>query len=103
VTYQAGLPTDNPSFPVRLHGGDEEDVFRFLGADVEGRGHYWLQSGMLHSVVYAVNEDYRVEEAVTWLAEGSVCRYLGEEGLQGLSEFAKSYLEGLKDADTEVN
>lgn len=97
MTYQSGLPTDNPTYPDRLHGGSDEDVFRFLGADAEGRGHYWLESEMLHSVVYAVDEDYGVEEAVTWLTEDSVARYLEEEELQGVSSFAKPYLNKTED------
>lgn len=78
-------------YPDRLH--NDEDEYRLLGVDEDGHGHYWLQDNLMHSIVYAVNHNQEVEEIGGWISNESVPRYIEQENLDEVSEFAESYLQ----------
>lgn len=70
----------------------ENRVYRLLGVDNDGLGHYWLESDMLHSVVCRVDEDYDVVERMNFITENGVADYVRKHELQGLSELAEDHL-----------
>lgn len=92
MSYQSGLPTDNPTFPDRLKDPTKDHVYQFLGVDDDGFGHYWVDSEMLHSMVCRVDEEYQVVDRVNWITEDGVAGYVQEHELQGLSELAEKHL-----------
>jgi hypothetical protein len=91
--FQSQLNTGRPVYPDRLHGGDEEAVYRLLGVDQEDRGHYWLQSDKLHSVIYSVDEGYEVESVKGWETDDIISEYVESVSWWILSEYGSDLLE----------
>lgn len=88
-TTQSPLPTSETSFPHLARDNETGGIFLLLGIDMNRRGHYWLHSSWLHSVVLSAEERFTDVRRETWLSNSQLATYLDEREWMQITDFAR--------------